>query len=73
MDAHVARYLLSFNFEPGDIERMNFLGERAREGTLSPEEAGEIDSYLHVGNLLTVMQSKARNWLRGQDESPSRA
>ena len=60
MDSHVARYLLSLDFEPEDVDRMNLLAERAREGALSAEEEAELDSYLHVGNLLTIMQSKSR-------------
>jgi hypothetical protein len=60
MTREVAQYLPSFDFEPDDAARMNFLSGRAREGRLSAEEAAELDSYLHVGNLLTIMQSKAR-------------
>jgi hypothetical protein len=60
MDSHVARFLLSLDFEPDDVDRMNLLAERAREGALSAEEEAELDSYLHVGNLLTIMQSKSR-------------
>jgi hypothetical protein len=72
MNQEVAQYLLSIDFSQDDIERMNFLAERAREGSLSPEETTELDSYLHVGNLLTIMQSKARRYLKPQDLSPSR-
>ncbi len=69
MSRDVARYLLSFDFEPGDVARMNFLAERAREGSLSAEESVELDSYLHVGNLLTIMQSRARQYLKQQNRS----
>jgi DNA-binding FadR family transcriptional regulator len=71
MDSHVARYLLSLDFEPEDVERMNLLAERAREGGLSADEEAELDSYLHVGNLLTIMQSKSRVYLRTQEGTPS--
>ncbi len=67
MDSHVARYLLSLDFEPGDVERMNLLAERARQGDLSGDEAAELDSYLHVGNLLAIMQSKSRVYLRAHE------
>lgn len=69
MSREVAQYLLSFDFEPDDIERMNFLAERAREGSLSQEETAELDSDLHVGNLLTIMQSKGRQRLKLKDPS----
>jgi hypothetical protein len=43
---------------------MDELSESARNGTLSAAEEAELDSYIHVGNLLAVMQSKARQALR---------
>ena len=61
----VVEYLLSIDFESSDIERMNFLAERAREGNLTAEETVELDSYLHVGSLLSIMQSKARSAFQG--------
>lgn len=71
MDSHVARYLLSLDFEPEDVDRMNLLAERAREGGLSADEEAELDSYLHVGNLLTIMQSKSRVYLKTHEDAPS--
>jgi hypothetical protein len=43
---------------------MNELSESARQGKLTSETQAELDSYLHAGNLLAVMQSKARRALR---------
>lgn len=43
---------------------MNELSELARQGKLSSEDQAELDSYLHVGNLLAVMQSKGRRSLQ---------
>ena len=60
----VAEYLLSIDFEERDIQRMNWLAERARDGSLTPEETAELDSYLHVGSLLSILQSKARRLLK---------
>jgi len=56
----VARYLLSMGFEESDRERMQQLADRSESGTLTDEERAEFDGYLHVGNLLAVIQSKAR-------------
>ena len=53
-------FLLSIDFGKGDRQRMLQLAERSEAGTLTAEEQTEFDSYLHVGNLLAVMQSKAR-------------
>ena len=62
----VAEYLLSIDFDAGDTQRMNVLAERAREGNLGPQEAAELDSYLHVGSLLSILQSKARRLLKSE-------
>jgi hypothetical protein len=40
------------------------LAERARKGSLTAEEVAELDSYLHVGSLLSILQSKARRLLK---------
>jgi hypothetical protein len=56
----VVRYVLSFGLPAPDQERMLQLAERSESGELTEEEGLEFDSYLHVGNLLAVMQSRAR-------------
>jgi hypothetical protein len=62
--------LLSTNSEAAiaesDRERMLELAERSEAGTLTADEEREFDGYLHVGNLLTVMQSRARRALGEQ-------
>ncbi len=59
-----AEYLLSLQFSDCDVARMNELSELARDGTLTSEEQAELDSYLHVGNLIAIMQSKGRRALQ---------
>jgi hypothetical protein len=39
---------------------MNELSELGRQGKLTSQEQAELDSYLHVSNLLAIMQSKGR-------------
>ena len=63
-----ADYLLSLRFDERDVARMNELSELARRGTLAGADAAELDSYIHVSNLLAVMQSKARQSLQAQAE-----
>jgi hypothetical protein len=55
-----AELILEFKFPKEDRERMNELAEKAREGTLTEEEQGEIDAYERVGHFLSLLQSKAR-------------
>ena len=63
-----ANYLLSLKFDDSDVSRMNELCELARLGALASTDAAELDSYIHVSNLLAVMQSKARQALRAPEE-----
>src|SRR5271165_505577 len=59
-----ARYLLSMKLPSGDEDRVNELSAKARAGSLTEAETQELDSYLHIGSLLAVMQSKARRLLK---------
>ena len=66
-----AEYLLSIRFDDRDTARMNELSELARQGQLASGEQSELDSYIHVGNLIATMQSKARGAL--QRSAPDQA
>jgi hypothetical protein len=60
LSRETAHYFLSLRFDDNDVSRMNELSELARLGALASADAAELDSYIHVSNLLAVMQSKAR-------------
>jgi hypothetical protein len=62
-----APYLLSMKLPSGDEERVNELYAKARAGSLTESETQELDSYLHIGFLLGVMQSKARHLLETEN------
>ncbi len=70
MSPAVAEYFLSIEFDGPDLKRMNLLSERARQGSLTPEEEGELDRYLEVGTLLSILQSRARRFLRSEAQPP---
>ncbi|MGH9622712.1 MAG: hypothetical protein ACRD6B_25515 [Bryobacteraceae bacterium] len=59
-----ARYLLSMKLPESDEDRVNELSAKARAGSLTEAETQELDSYLHIGFLLGVMQLKARHLLQ---------
>ncbi len=65
-----ARSILALDFAPADRERMNALAAKARAGALSPAEDEELENFLRVGDLLAIMQSKARRTLRNGDTQP---
>jgi hypothetical protein len=60
LPSEAAEFLLSIDFADADRQRMLQLAERSEAGALTAEEQAEFDGYLRVGNLLAVMQSKAR-------------
>jgi hypothetical protein len=69
--AETAEFLVSIAFEDRDQESMLVLGERSEGAVLTAEEQAEFDSYLHTGNLLAVLQSKARLALKNNPRDPS--
>jgi hypothetical protein len=67
-----AEFLLAIDFQEGDRLRMLQLADRSEAGTLTAEELTEFDVYLHLGNRLVVMQSKARLALKTKPVSSRR-
>jgi hypothetical protein len=64
LEPALALYLLSLEFRPEDVERMNDLAAAAREGSLSHDQQAELNVYRHVGHVLALLQSKARMAVR---------
>jgi hypothetical protein len=60
----VARHILRLGFTDEDKARMHELLERNRSGGITPQEIEELDNYSHVGNLLSILQVKARRALK---------
>jgi hypothetical protein len=69
MSPELARFVLELDFPAADHERFEALSAVAQERALTPEEADELDSYLHVDSLLAIMRLKAE---RSLDRSPQR-
>jgi hypothetical protein len=67
--SEVARFLLTLDFRAEDKGRMRELAAKARAGTLTVDEQGEVDAYGRVGSFLGILQSKARNALRPKPTS----
>lgn len=71
MTPDVARYLRAITLPAADRERVDHLSEKARAASLTEEESRELDSYLHIGSLLGVLQSKARQLLNDLERNTS--
>lgn len=63
-DADMARALLRLKFSEAQNERMRELADKANRGTLSEDERERMESFRRVGNLLALLQARARLALR---------
>ena len=64
LSVEAAREILALDFAAADRKRMNELSGTARAGQLTNDEDEELENYIRVGDLLAIMQSKARRSLR---------
>jgi hypothetical protein len=55
-----ARSLLNLRAPAEAQARIEELADKCTAGTLTPDEEAEYDSYLWSGNLIAVLQAKAR-------------
>jgi hypothetical protein len=63
MTPTLARHLLKMNFSDDDGTRMDELAAKNREGEISPAELAELDNFVRVGTVLSILQSRARKLL----------
>lgn len=59
-----AQMLADLRAEPEVETRMEILAERANQGGLSAEERREYESWVRAGTLISILQAKARLYLK---------
>lgn len=59
-----ARRLVNMPPNPERISRMEELGEKAREGTLTSVEHSEYEALIHSSKLMSVLRLKAGSFLQ---------
>ena len=64
MTSAVARHIVQLGFTDEERTRMHELVEKNQSGSMSPEEASELDNYCHVGSMLSMLQSRARQVIK---------
>ena len=64
LSGQVAEAFLGLEFPKDDMRRMNELAEKNRHGEISQPERDEMERYSRVGNLINLLQSKARRSLK---------
>jgi hypothetical protein len=60
----VAEKIVNLRLEPDLVARIGLLAEKANEGTLTPEEDNEYKDYIEGGDVIALLQSKARRFLK---------
>src|SRR5262245_25941394 len=58
------RHIVRLRFSAEDEARMHELAAKNQEGRLSEAEKEVLDNYVKVGDLLAILQSKARKVLK---------
>lgn len=63
LSPEVALSLLNLTFGEHDKARMNGLAQKNQEGTLTDDERKELELYVKVGDVLSLLHLKARKSL----------
>lgn len=64
LTATLARHLLKMKWADDDLEAMRSLTAKNSAGTITPTELQQLDTYLRVGTSLSILQSRARKFLK---------
>jgi hypothetical protein len=62
--AESARRLLDFRVDPAIEARLDILGEKANEGTLSDAERSEYEAAINAADFISILKLKAQRHLR---------
>jgi hypothetical protein len=60
LNAESARLLVDARADPAAEARISTLAERCNQGQLTTDERREYETYVHAGNLIAILQAKAR-------------
>lgn len=64
LTAEGARALVELRADAVAQARIAELATKCNEGQITPEERREYETYVHVGNVIAILQAKARLLLR---------
>ena len=64
-----AQMLAGLRAEPAEEALMEALAAKANEGTLTPEERREYESWVRSGAVISILQAKARLYLKRQSKA----
>ena len=64
LNVEAARKLIRIKADAETQTRVDELARKCNEGELTPRERAEYERYVTVGNLIAILQAKARLLLR---------
>lgn len=64
LSADGAKAILELGYREADHARMRELSQKSNDGTLTELERRELEGYVFVGDVLSMLKSKARASLR---------
>ncbi len=63
LDAESSRRLVAFRIDAQVLARMEALGERANEGSLTAEERSEYEALINAADFISILRLKAERHL----------
>jgi hypothetical protein len=63
MTPEMARQIIEWKPDPELQARIQELGQKANEGTLTPDEQAEYEGFIDDGDVIALFQAKARHYL----------
>ena len=67
LNEEAARKLIGIRANPDAQARIGELATKCSEGEISPEERAEYETYVLAGELVAILQAKARRLLGGRN------
>ena len=64
LTAETAKALLQLSYSEADHARCAALAQKSNEGTITDDERRELASYVFVGDVISLLKTKARLSLR---------
>ncbi len=59
-----AQMVADIRADPEEVEKMDLLADKASQGTITPQEKRQYDAWVREGMLLSILQAKARLFLK---------
>lgn len=59
----VAQRIVGLELDPALTDRIRLLAGKANDGTLTPDEEAEYKDYIEGGDIIALLQAKARRYL----------